>query len=154
MLRRRQDTRSADKAHTVRKLYNEERFIWLEDLGFGTDINHEFPALPDELAGVNPVRLQGAHIALWWKYTRLSLDISIGDVQLMDPSLTNLWSTFMNGFETNPVAAVALQKQGKASKQIMSTSGLVLVSVFESSPGAGHWTLIVTDKTAEDAVVC
>ena len=49
---------------TLRSLNNDLRVIWLEDLGFGSLKNTEFPQCVGELAGFKPARLRAEPIRL------------------------------------------------------------------------------------------
>lgn len=136
------------EAYTFRIISNSDKYIWLEDVGFGTEENSEYQEFADELARIQPLRLQSGHVGLWWKDTRWSLQMLLDDIKLVNPSLSHLWGAFMDEFETNPEATVALEKQRKVFHGIVCTSKLVLVPVFSSE----HWTLMAIDMRTGQVV--
>ena len=70
---------------TLRSLNNDLRVMWLEDLGFGSLKNTEFPQCVDELAGFEPVRLRAEHIRLSFKYLLWTFGIDLKHVKMVDP---------------------------------------------------------------------
>ena len=84
------------KEKSLRKLTNDMRVIWLEDLGFGSMVNPEFPQSVDELAGFKPVRLRGEHVRLWFKYIMWKFDIDCEWVKMVDPTLVCAWMALQN----------------------------------------------------------
>jgi len=89
------------KEKSLRKLTNDTRMIWLEDLGFGSMLNPEFPQSVDELAGFKPVRLRAEHIRLSFKYIMWKFDIDSERVKMVDPTLVCAWMAFQNGLWFN-----------------------------------------------------
>ena len=76
---------------TLRSLNNDLRVIWLEDLGFGSLKNTEFPQCVGELAGFNPVRLRAKHIRLAFKDLLWKFGIDLKRVKMVDPTLVHAW---------------------------------------------------------------
>ena len=84
------------KEKSLRKLTNDMRMIWLEDLGFGSMLNPEFPQSVDELAGFKPARLRAEHIRFSFKYIMCKFDIDSERVKMVDPTLVCAWMAFQN----------------------------------------------------------
>ena len=79
------------KEKSLRKLTNDLRMIWLEDLGSGSMSSLEFPRCVDELAGFKPVRLRAEHIRLWFKYLLWKFDLDLERVMTVGPTLVHAW---------------------------------------------------------------
>ena len=84
------------KEKSLRKLTNDTRMMWLEDLGFGSMLNPEFPQSVDELAGFKPVKLRAEHIRLQFKYIMWTFDIDSERVKMVDPTLVCAWMAVQN----------------------------------------------------------
>ena len=101
------------------------------------------------------MRLMAAHINLFWKHLRWSLNVSLDDVRLIDPNLSYTWSACVQELQDNPEAKSAVEKHLTVLQMIMSTSKVILAPVWcaGGSHGSEHWTLIAVDKSRQTTTV-